>query len=164
VSRTGHVYFTDPAFGEQADHRELDFYGVYHVPPKGPMTLIARPTGRPNGIALSPDGRTLYVSNSDERNIRAYDVDRNGEASHERVLVAGIAGVPGGIGVDEKGNLYVAAAGLMVYSPEGRLLFSLKTNTRISNCTIGEADRKSLFYTEGGAVFRARLDGKGDPE
>ena len=76
VSKNDHVYFTDPAFGEQADHRELDFYGVYHIPPKGPMKLVAKPAGRPNGIALSPNGRILYVTNSDERNVRAYDVDQ----------------------------------------------------------------------------------------
>ena len=64
VSKSDHVYFTDPAFGEQADHRELDFYGVYHLPPKGPLKLVAKPAGRPNGIALSPNGRLLYVTNS----------------------------------------------------------------------------------------------------
>src|SRR5262249_8462314 len=72
VSRNGHVYFTDPAFGAQSDGRELDFYGVYHIPPKGPMRLVAKAAGRPNGIALSPNGRALYVVNSDEKNVRAY--------------------------------------------------------------------------------------------
>ena len=66
VRKDGHVYFTDPAFGKQADTRELDFYGVYHITPKGEMQLIAKPAGRPNGIALSPNGRMLYVANSDE--------------------------------------------------------------------------------------------------
>ena len=54
IGKNDHVYFTDPAFGEQADHRELDFYGVYHVTPRGAAKLIAKPVGRPNGIALSP--------------------------------------------------------------------------------------------------------------
>ena len=116
VSRGGHVYFTDPAFGEASDYRELDFYGVYHIPPKGPMKLVARPAGRPNGIAFSPNGRVLYVGNADEHDIRAYDVDRDGDTSGERVLVAGIAGVPAGMAVDEKGNLYVAAGGIAVYT------------------------------------------------
>ena len=56
VSRHGHVYFTDPAFGEQADHRELDFYGVYHIPPKGPMTLVASPPGGRTASRSRPTG------------------------------------------------------------------------------------------------------------
>jgi len=58
--------------------------------------------GRPNGIALSPDGRTLYVTNSDEHNVRAYDIARNGAASNERVVISGIEGVPDGMKVDER--------------------------------------------------------------
>ena len=117
VSKSGHAYFTDPAFGNQQDTRELDFYGVYHISPKGELSLIAKPAGRPNGITLSPNGRILYVANSDERNIRAYDVDRDGEVSNERVAVSHIDGIPDGIRTDEKGNLYVAAKGIAVYSP-----------------------------------------------
>src|ERR1019366_2228566 len=75
VARNGHVYFTDPAFGEQSDHRELDYHGVYHIPPKGAMTLVAKSASRPRGIALSPNGRTLYVSNADDHNIRAWEID-----------------------------------------------------------------------------------------
>src|SRR5215831_800343 len=85
AARNGSVYFTDPAFGEQSDHRELDFYGVYRIPSKGAMTLVAKFTGRPHGIALSPNGRALYVTDADTKNIRAFDLDRNGEASNDRV-------------------------------------------------------------------------------
>jgi len=161
VSKTGHVYFTDPAFGSQSDHRDLDFYGVYHIPPKGPMKLVAKPGGRPNGIALSPNGRLLYIANSDEHNIRAYDVDHNGDVSNERVLASGIAGVPGGIRVDEKGNLYVAANGIAIYTQEGKLLHTITLHERPSNCGFAEADLKSLIITARGSVFRARLDVKG---
>lgn len=161
VSKSGHVYFTDPAFGYQQDHRELDFYGVYHIPPRGALRLVAKSAGRPNGIALSPSGRTLYVVNADERNVRAYDVDRGGDTSNERVLITGIAGVPGGMRVDEKGNLYIAARGIAIYSPEGALLHVIELRDPPSNCAFGESDMKSLFITERGTVTRARLDVKG---
>ncbi len=162
VSRSGHVYFTDPAFGNQADARELDFYGVYHIPPKGPMKLVAKPAGRPNGIALSPNARVLYVANSDERNVRAYDIDRNGDTSNERVLISGIAGIPGGVRVDEKGNLYVTAGeGVEVYAPDGKPLHVIQMHDRPSNCGFGEVDGKTLFVTAGANIFRLRLDVKG---
>jgi gluconolactonase len=161
VSKTGHVYFTDPAFGDQSDHRELDFYGVYEIPPKAPMKLVAKPAGRPNGIALSPNGRILYVINSDERNVRAYDLDKNGEASNERVLISGIAGVPGGIRVDEKGNLYITAGGIAVYTPEGKPVHQITLHGRPSNCGFGEPDLRTLFVTDEGVVYRIRLDVKG---
>jgi len=161
VSKTGHIYFTDPAFGAQADHRELDFCGVYHIPPKAPMKLVAKPAGRPNGIALSPNGRILYVVNSDERNVRAYDLDKSGDPSNERVLIAKIPGVPGGVRTDEKGNLYVAGKALFIYSPDGKLLHSLELRNPASNCGFGEVDGRTLFITAGSEVHRARLEVKG---
>jgi gluconolactonase len=161
VVRNGHAYFTDPAFGSQQDHRELDFYGVYHLPPKGPLKLVAKPTGRPNGIAVAPNGRTLYVVNSDERNVRAYDVDRAGETSNERILVARVEGVPGGIRTDEKGNLYVTGKGIAVYSAEGKLLHRIELKGQAANCGFGEADGKTLFIAAGPEMLRARLDVKG---
>lgn len=161
VSRSGHVYFTDPAFGNQQDARELDFYGVYHLTPKGQLSVIARPAGRPNGITLSPNGRVLYVANSDERNIRAYDVERDGEVSGERVAVANIAGIPDGIRTDEKGNLYVAAKGIAVYSPEGKLLATIPLAETPSNCAFGDPDFRTLYITARTSVYRVHLDVKG---
>ncbi len=161
VRKDGHAYFTDPAFGSQADTRELDFYGVFHITNKGQLRLVARMTGRPNGIALSPNGRILYVVNSDERNVRAYDLDHSGEASGERVVLSRIDGVPDGIKTDEKGNLYVAAREVMVYSPEGKLLTNIPVAEPPANCAFGDADLQSLYITARTSVYRARLDVKG---
>jgi gluconolactonase len=161
VSKSDHVYFTDPAFGKQSDTRELDFYGVYHITPKGQLSVIAKPAGRPNGITLSPNGRILYVANSDERNLRAYDVGRDGEVSGERVFVSGIDGIPDGIRTDEKGNLYVAAKGIAVYSPEGKLLTTLLVTETPSNCAFGDPDFQTLYITARTSIYRVRLDVKG---
>jgi gluconolactonase len=158
VTRNGNLYFTDPAFGEQSEHRELDFHGVYHIPPKGPMTLVAKSAGRPRGIAISPNGRTLYVSNADEHNVRAWDVDRNGETTNERVFAAKIEGAPAGVAVDSQGNVWVAAKGILVYSPEGKQLRLIEMHDVVSGMTLGEADFKTLFLTARGVVFRARPD------
>jgi len=154
ISKSGHIYFTDPAFGYQADQKELGFYGVYHIPPKGAMEVMARPSGRPLGIALSPNGRTLYVSNVDEHNIRAYDLDRNGAASNERVFIPAMAEPPGGISVDETGNLYVAVKGLAIYSPQGRLLHTIGLPEKASSVALDDADPKTLYVTSRNTIYR----------
>lgn len=157
VSKSGHAYFTDPAFGNQQDQRELDFYGVYHLTPKGQLSVVAKPAGRPNGITLSPNGRLLYVANSDERNIRAYDLDRDGEPSHERVVVPNIDGIPNGIRAGENGDLYVAAKAILVYGSEGKLRMTIPVAETPSNCAFGDADLQTLYITARTSLYRVRL-------
>lgn len=160
VSKTGHIYFTDPAFGSQQDHRELDFYGVYHLPPKGPLKLVAKPTGRPHGLAISPNGRTLYVTNADERNVRAYDIDRNGDTSGERVLVAHTDGIPGGLKVNEKGELYVATTkGVAIFGSDGHPIHMIPMRDRPSNCAF-DPQGAWLYVTARSFLYRIRADGK----
>jgi gluconolactonase len=161
VRRDGHIYFTDPAFGNQADTREMDFYGVYHITPRGEINLVAKPKGRPNGIALSPNGRILYVANTDERALYAYDVARDGTTSNERILVKDIDGPADGIAVDEKGNIYVTANQLPVYSPEGKLLHTIQFAETPRNCAFGDPDLGTLYVTAYTSVYRLRLGVKG---
>jgi gluconolactonase len=161
VRKDGHVYFTDPAFGSQSDARDLDYYGVFHLTPKGELERIAAPKGRPNGIALSANGRTLYVTNSDERNVRAYDLDRAGRASNERIVIRQIEGIPDGLKLDEKGNLYIAAKGLQIWSPDGKLLHSIELPENPTNCAFGDPDYQTLYITARTSVYRVRLDVKG---
>jgi gluconolactonase len=162
VSKGGHVYFTDPAFGlTQSEGRELPFYGVYHINSKGELSLFAKPEGRPNGIALAPDGKVLYVANSDERNIRAYDIGKNGVPENERVLISGIEGIPDGMKTDEKGRLYVAGKLVYVYSPEGKMLGTIHVPETPANCAFGDGDLMSLYITARTSVYRVRLDVKG---
>lgn len=161
VRRDGHVYFTDPAFGAQQDTRELDFFGVYHITPRGEIEAIARWKTRPNGVALSPDGRILYVTNSDERNVYAFDLVRQGRAANPRVVVSGIDGVPDGMAVDEKGNLYVTARALFVYTPQGKLLATIEMPETPSNCAFGDPDFGALYVTARSSVYRIRLNVKG---
>lgn len=161
IGKSDHVYFTDPAFGSQQDHRELNFYGIYHLPPKGPMKLAAKWTTRPNGIALSPNNRTLYVAAPDEHSVHAYDLDKEGDASNERVFVSRIEGVPSGLHVDEKGNLYVAANKILVFHPDGSPAGSIDVHERASNCAFGFPDATMLFITARGNLYRTKVDIKG---
>ncbi|MBL8239529.1 MAG: SMP-30/gluconolactonase/LRE family protein [Bryobacterales bacterium] len=161
VRKDGHVYFTDPAFGAQADNRELDFYGIYHLPPRGPLTLIAKTPGRPNGVALSPNGKILYVADSDDRLIRAFDVAGNGAASNERKLITNIDGPPDGIRTDDKGNIWVTCNNVSVYSPDGKFLNKIDFPETPRNLTFGDADFSTLYVTALKSVYRVRLDWKG---
>ncbi len=161
IRKEGDVYFTDPAFGNQQDTRELDFFGVFHISRRGELEVIAKPKGRPNGVALAPDGRTLYVTNSDERNVRAYDLDKNGAASNERILISGIEGVPDGICVDEKGDLYVAANRMEAFTAEGKPLGQIILEETPSNCSFGDPDLGSLYVTARTSLYRVRLNVKG---
>jgi gluconolactonase len=156
VRRDGQVYFTDPLF-TPLDHRDLDFYGVYHVTPKGQIEALARMKTRPNGITLSPDGKILYVANTDERNIRAYDLDRDGQASNERIAIAGLDGGPDGIRIDVKGNLYIAARGVSVYSPQGKLLGKIPLPQNPRNLAFGDRDLRTL-YMIGNTLYRTRVE------
>jgi len=161
VTKHEHVYFTDPAFGSTVDSKELPFYGVFHIQPKGPMTAALKWTTRPNGLATSPEGNTLYVTNSDERNIRAYDIAKDGSLQNERMFVAATEGVPDGIDVDEKGNVYVAAAGVFIYSPKGERLVKIDLAEKPSNLAFGDGDLKSLYVTARSTLYRVRMEAKG---
>jgi gluconolactonase len=158
VTKHGHVYFTDPAFGSAGETRELPFYGVFHISPKGQMEASLKLQTRPNGVAASPDGDILYVTNSDERSVRAYDIAKDGTLQNERIFVPKTEGVPDGIEVDEKGNVYVAAAEVNIFSPNGERLGTLQTAEKPSNLVFGDGDLKALYITARTTLYRVRLE------
>jgi gluconolactonase len=161
VRRDGNIYFTDPAFGEQQDTRELGFYGVFRVTPKGELSAIARWSTRPNGIALSENGRMLFVSNSDTQTVHSFDLDKDGVATNDRVVISEIEGAPGGVRTDVAGNIYLAARDVFVYSPKGELIRTIHLGEQPSNLTFGGADLQSLYVTTRTSVFRVDLGVKG---
>jgi gluconolactonase len=161
VRRDGNVYFTDPAFGAQQDARELDFYGVFRISPRGELTVVARWKTRPNGIALTEDGRMLFVADSDAQSVHAFDLDRGGVASNDRVVIASIPGAPAGLRTDVTGNLYVAARDVFVYSPKYALLRTIHVDETPANLTWGDADLQSLYVTARTSLYHVRVGVKG---
>jgi gluconolactonase len=161
VRRDGHIYFTDPAFAGAIDSRELDFNGVFHVKPGGQVEALARWKTRPNGLALSADGKKLFVSDADRHAIVQFDLDSKGEATAPRDFITGIHGAPAGLRLDTGGQLFVAAAGLAVYSPEGKLIRTLLESRRVLNCTFGGPDLDILYAATTKEVIELKIGVKG---
>jgi gluconolactonase len=163
VRRDGQVYFSDPASAALLEKQELSFNGVYHFNPQGKVTLIAK-MARPNGVALTPDGRTLYVADSQDRRILAYDLDAEGNASHERVAITNVEGTPDGLRVAANGNLYIACKGIAIYSPDGKLLKMIQFPETPANCAFGGPDLQTLYVTARTSIYSVRVPDKGSSQ
>jgi len=160
VRKDGNVYFSDPASAAVLEKRELDFNGVYHVSPNGQVSLVAKMT-RPNGVALTPDGKTLYVADTTDRKIIAYDLDAAGDTSNERVFISEINGGPDGLRVAANGNVYIAAGPILIYTPAGKLIKSISFPEVAANCEFGGPDLKTLFVTARTSVYSVPVPDKG---
>lgn len=169
----GDLYFTDPIYGlpKRWDdpRRELDFCGVYRCSPDGRLTLLTREMTRPNGIAFSPDEKILYVAQSDpERAIwMAFPVSADGTLGKGRVLadatplVKKLPGLPDGMKVDARGNLFATGpGGVHVMAPDGKLLGRIETGERTANCAWGD-DGSTLYITADMYVCRIRTRTRG---
>ncbi|KON31294.1 gluconolactonase [miscellaneous Crenarchaeota group-15 archaeon DG-45] len=157
------IYFTDPPYGIEPGEQELEFQGVFMLEPEsGDLTLLVDDFDRPNGLALSPDETALYVADSSgRRHVRVFDVGRDGALSGGRVFAeirSDLPGNPDGMKVDTEGNLYVAAAGVWVFSEEGEHLGTIGIPERPANLAWGGERWRSLFITARTSIYRIELD------
>jgi gluconolactonase len=170
VSRSdGLVYFTDPPYGVAPEARELHFQGVFALDPDRPQSLqlLADDFERPNGLAFSPDERTLYVNDTARYHVRAFAVEPSGAlvVGSSRVFARvdpETPGGPDGLKVDRDGRVYVAVAqGVWVYSPDGKLLGIIGLPKRPSNLAWCEPDVHALAITAIDSLYRVRLEATG---
>jgi gluconolactonase len=168
--RDGTVFFTDPPYGlkdlNASSLKEQEFNGVYRLDLDGTVHVIDDSLTFPNGIALSPDEKTLYVANSDPKRPiwMAYTLSEDGSASVKRVfadasdLVAqGAPGMPDGMKIADNGYLFATGpGGVLVFTPAGVRLGRIETGAAIANCAFGD-DGRTLYMTSSHMLARVRL-------
>jgi len=160
IAPSGAIYFTDPPYGfadgDASSLREVGHNGLYALTPDGDVALLDGSHRRPNGVALSPDGRTLYLALSDETQpeVRAYTLDAEGRPVGQRLFhdmrsqrAQGLPGLPDGIKVAPDGHVFATGpGGVHILTPDGTLLGIVGTGKSVANCCFG-ANGKSLFMT-----------------
>ncbi len=170
----GDFYFTDPPYGlpqrEKDPRKELDFFGVYRLGKDGKLTLLTKEMTRPNGIAFSHDEKTAYVTQSDPDKaiVMSFPVKGDGTFGTGKVFAdltdaykKGLPGLPDGLKVDEKGNIFTSGpGGIYIYASDGKLLGRIETFERTSNCAWGD-DGSTLYMTTDMFVTRIKTKTKG---
>ena len=174
IRRNGDIFFTDPIYGlpkhGEDSRRELAFCGVYRVQKDGTVSAQCRDISRPNGIAFSPDEKTLYVANSDGQDPvwRAFPVTEDGNlgtatpffdsSKDGRISVGG----GDGLKVDVHGNVFATGpGGVLILSPQGQLLGRIVTGENIANVGWG-SDGSTLYLTSDMYLCRIKTQTKGN--
>lgn len=181
VHPRGSVYFSDPRY-VGPEPMELDHMSVYRYDPDGSLHRVTRDIEKPNGVILSPDGKTLYVAETNNGStgepsgeirpgrmtLNAFPVRDDGSLGAKRVLVnfgdqLGIDGMT----TDRQGRIYAAVRsanryGIVVYTPDGKEVAYLPTPELPTNCTFGIGeDAKTLYVTAGTGLYRIGLNAAG---
>ena len=168
----GDLYFTDPPYGLLPEDRktigELGFCGVYRLSTDGRITLLTDNMTRPNGIGFSPDEKTLYVAQSDPKRAiwMAYNVQPDGTIDEGRVFsdatkwVGKLKGLPDGLKIDPKGNLFATGpGGVNLFAPDGTHLGRINPGVPTANCALGQ-NQKYLYITADMFLCRIKLTTK----
>jgi len=162
VGPDGAIYFTDPTLDlPPKEKKELSFQGVYRLDSKGKVALLTSELSQPNGLAFSPDGKKLYVDDSEKRNIRVFDFQSGGMLSNGRIFGEEPGGkgdgVPDGMKVDLAGNVYVTGpGGIWVWDPAGHHLGTILTPEQPANLAWGEPSGDTLYITATTSVYRVK--------
>jgi gluconolactonase len=171
--RAGNLFFTDPPYGLPSDTKqETAFNGVYRLGKDGKLTVIDSTMARPNGIALSPDEKTLYVGSTDGKEpwVKSFALNADGTVASSKIFFDGSEirkqpNRPGsfdGLRVDAQGNVWTTGpGGVLIISPEGKHLGSILTSRPTANCGFGGADHMTLYITSNESLLRVRTKVKG---
>jgi gluconolactonase len=161
----GSLWITDPPYGlagqDKDPAKEVPFNGVYRYA-DGKLTAVIKDMPRPNGIGFSPDGKTLYVSNSEPKMfVKKFDVAADGSVSNGKIFVEypgpNPVDVPDGLKVDSAGDVWTSGpGGIRVISPEGKILGQIKLPEVAANLAWAE-DGKTVYFTGSTSIYRLKL-------
>ncbi|MGE3821198.1 MAG: SMP-30/gluconolactonase/LRE family protein, partial [Isosphaeraceae bacterium] len=162
VDAKGRVYVTDPRYvGDEP--RELATMDVYRIDPDGTVARLETTAKKPNGVVVSPDGKTLYVADSGNGRLAllALDLGEGGETSNPRVLRSFQGRGIDGMTVTSDGRIVAtsgsgAAAGVYVYTPKGEPLGMIPVPESPTNVEFGGPDRQTLYITAGKSLYRIK--------
>jgi gluconolactonase len=171
IAKSGVIYFTDPPYGlkKGGAAAELDFHGIYAIDSAGAVKLIDKSVRFPNGIALSPDEKTLYVAVSDPQDTRVIAYDLSASKPEARVVFNAQPlkspqrkGGCDGLKVDAQGNIWTTGpGGVLVLDAKGRHLGSILTGQATANCAWGGEARDTLYITADMFLLRVKTKVKG---
>lgn len=158
------IYFTDPPFGlpDRSEGKELDFSGVYKIETDGSLVLLDDSIELPNGLAFSPDESVLYVDDSRDGQVYAFDVTSEGLLENKRsfsqvAVSTGGKGAADGMKVDENGNVFVTGPmGINLFNSSGLRIGVLKCPENPSNVAWGDMNYQTLYITARTSVYRIR--------
>ena len=161
VRSDGTLYFTDPTYGLEGRAQELGFQGVFRISPTGALSLVDDKMTQPNGLALSPDEKTLYVGDSGSPVTHKWTVNTDGSVTGKTKFVD--IGSDG-MGMDDAGNVYLTAgANVRVYKPDGTSWGNIVVPEAPANVAFGGADRKTLFIAARTSIYSVNLAIPGKP-
>lgn len=163
----GNLYFTDPTFGFGKEASEIGFSGVYCLNKQEEVALLLKDIPFPNGIALAPDEKTLYVADSNPELAMIWQCSINSKGvlgakkpffdATKLYQESAVKQLPDGIKVDSKGNLFVAGPdGVLVLDKMGKHLGTIATTKVTGNCALAVAE-KFLYITADDALLRISL-------
>jgi len=160
----GALYFTDPTLDlVQGEKQELPYQGIFRMDDTGKLKLLAADMKVPNGIAFSPDGKRLYVNDTQSREIRVYDFIR-GELKNGRLFAkeGPGRGGPDGMKVDVKGNVWVTGlGGVLVFDPRGKHVGTIGLIEPAANFAWGDADFSTLYFCGHASIYKLKVKAKG---
>ena len=164
----GSIYFTDPGLRVPLAERELPYAAIYRIDPSGAVSMLAD-FEYPNGLAFSPDERTLYVANTRwAQYIHALEIGADGAMVRRRIFADMSSdetdGVPDGMKVDVQGRVYCTGpGGTWVFAPDGTRLGIIRTPEVPANLAFGGPDLRTLFFTARTSVYSLRVKVPGQP-